>query len=53
METNLTKIDVPYLQELKIKMSNRIKEIEKEIKTLAKKDFNLELLCQYKICYPV
>ena len=41
MESNLIKIDVPYLKILKEKASNRIKEIEAEIHKLAGREFNI------------
>jgi len=41
MESNLMKIDVSYLQQVKVKTQARLKEIEKEIFTLVGKEFNL------------
>lgn len=41
MESNLVKIDIPYLEKLKIKTEARIKEIEEEIHTLAGHEFNI------------
>jgi len=41
MESNYIKIDTEYLQGMKVKTANRIKEIEKEIHQLAGREFNI------------
>jgi DNA polymerase I-like protein with 3'-5' exonuclease and polymerase domains len=41
IESNLIKIDVPYLEKLRIEASARIKLIEQEIQTLAGEEFNV------------
>ncbi len=41
METSGIKVDKDYLKELSRKFENKIKKIEKEIYSLAKKDFNI------------
>jgi hypothetical protein len=41
IESNLIKIDVPYLNKIRIETEQRIKDIEKEIHRLAKREFNV------------
>jgi len=41
IESNFIKIDVPYLEQLRIEASARIKLIEQEIQTLAGEEFNV------------
>ena len=41
MESNLVKLDIPYLKELKAKTESRIKEIEKQIHDMAGRPINI------------